>query len=238
MLFHHQNLKQFTPNPKITFKADAVRLDDLFRRVEEVTHQPLTDIYKLAAFLTQFIKDGRPGVIIRIQTMMLMKATYAMTYKSVCDITAFEDTPHHRALAITKTTELCRKYGLGTCPYADADCRHIHRGKAGSMLKLTDATPLTAPPSTWPSTKQKPYPNHISQRHRAAIGPMMGKVSPTNPMGISRNQVKKVYALQRSEGANTDSWLTGSIASGSTGVTNYPRLLMLRSSSHTSRGHI
>jgi hypothetical protein len=168
--------------------------------------------------------------------MMLMKATYAITYKSVCDMTAFEDTPHHRALAITKTTELCRKYGLGTCPYADADCRNIHRGKSGSMLKLTDATPPTTPPSTWPSTKQKPYPNHISQRHRAAIGPMMGKVSPTNPMGISRNQVKKVYALQRSEGANTDSWLTGSIAhaNGSNVVTNYPRLLMLRKTSSSS----
>ena len=65
---------------------------------------------------------------------------------------------------------------------------------------------------------------------------MMGKVSPTDPMSISRNQVKKVYALQRSEGANTDSWLTGSIAhaSGSTGVTNYPRLLMLRKTSSSS----
>jgi hypothetical protein len=36
----------------------------------------------LAAFLTHLSKDPRPGVIIRIQTMMLMKATYAMTYKS------------------------------------------------------------------------------------------------------------------------------------------------------------
>ena len=104
------------------------------------------------------------------------------------------------------------------------------------MLKLTDATPPTTPNSTWLSTKQKPYPNHISQHHRAAIGPMMGKVSPHNPIGISRSQVKKVYALQHSEGASTDSWLTGSIAhaSGSTGVTNYPRLLMLRSSSSSS----
>ena len=73
------------------------------------------------------------------------------------------------------------------------------------MLKLTDATTPTTPPSTWPSTKQKPYPNHISQRHRAAIGPMMGKVSPNNLIGISRSQVKKVYSHQRSEGANTDS---------------------------------
>ena len=236
MIYHHQNLQKFHPSPRLSFRSDAVKLDDLFRRVEEVTHQPLTDIYKLAAFLTHFHKDTRPGVAIRIQTMMLMKATYAMTYKSVCDMTAFDDTPHHHALAITKTTELCRKYGLGTCPYADADCRHIHRGKAGSMLKLTDAKPPTTPPSTRTSNKQKPYPNHISQRHRAAIGPMKGTVSPSNPIGISRSQVKKVYALQCSEGASADSWLTGSIAhaSGSTSVTNYLRLLMLRSSSSSS----
>ena len=75
-----------------------------------------------------------------------------------------------------------------------------------------------------------------SQRHRAAIGPMMGKVSPSNPIGNYRSQVKKVYALQRSEGASNDSWLNGSIAhaSGSTGVTNYPRLLMLRKTSSSS----
>ena len=178
VIYHYQNLQKFSPSPRQSFRSDEVKLDDLFRRLEEVTHQSLTDIYKLVAFLTHFHEDTRPGVAIRIQRTMLMKATYAMTYKSVCDMTAFEDTPHHRASA----TELCRKYGLGTCPYADADCRHIHRGKAGSMLKLTGATPPTSPPSTWPSTKQKPYPNHISQHHRAAIGPMMGKVSPTNPM--------------------------------------------------------
>ena len=120
-------------------------------------------------------------------------------------------------------------------------CGHNHCGAMKGLLKLnklqedmplvydwlkhTDATP----PATPPATEQKPYTNHISQRYRAAIGPMMGKVSPHNPIGISRNLVKKVYALQRSEGASTDSWLTGSIAhaSGSSGVTNYPRLLML-----------
>ena len=120
VIHHHQNIQKFSPSPRLSFRADAVKLDDLFRRVEKVTHQPLTDIYKLAAFLTYFYKDGRPGIAIRIQTMMLMKATYAMTYKSVCDMTAFDDTPHHHALAIKKSTELCRKYGLVTCPYADA----------------------------------------------------------------------------------------------------------------------
>ena len=100
-IYHHQNLQNFHPSPRLSFRSDAVKLDDLFRRVEEVTPQPLTNIYKLAAFLTNVDKGAHPDVAFRIQTMMLMKATYAMTYKSVCDMTAFDDTPHHHALAIT-----------------------------------------------------------------------------------------------------------------------------------------
>jgi hypothetical protein len=88
VIYHHQNLQNFHPSPRLSFRSDAVKLDDLFRRVEEVTPQPLTNIYKLAAFLTHVDKGAHPDVASRIQTMMLMKATYAMTYKSVCDMTA------------------------------------------------------------------------------------------------------------------------------------------------------
>jgi hypothetical protein len=104
VIYHHQNLQKSHPSPRLSFRSDAVKLEDLIRRVEDVTHQPLTDIYKLAAFFTRFHKDARPGVAIRIQTTMLIKVTYAMTSKSVCDMTAFDDTPHHHALAITKST--------------------------------------------------------------------------------------------------------------------------------------
>jgi hypothetical protein len=41
VIHHHQNIQKFSPSPRLSFRADAVKLDDLFRRVEEVTHQPV-----------------------------------------------------------------------------------------------------------------------------------------------------------------------------------------------------
>jgi hypothetical protein len=38
VLFHHQNLQQFTPNPKITFKADAVSKKIIFSDVSKKSH--------------------------------------------------------------------------------------------------------------------------------------------------------------------------------------------------------
>jgi hypothetical protein len=40
-------------------------------------------------------------------------------YKSVCEMSPIEETPHHRAMLVTKSTELCRRRGLGTCPHSD-----------------------------------------------------------------------------------------------------------------------
>jgi hypothetical protein len=167
-----------------------------------------------------------------------MEATYEVMYKSVCGMYPIEETPHHRAMLVTKSTELCCRHGLGTCPHSDADCRHIHKGKAGAFaLKLTGKPPgAQTPPSPQP-TVSEPYPNHIAERHRAAIGPYTGTVSPTNPTGISRSQIKKVLALQRAEREDPDPWSTGSIthASGSTEIGyHHPRVLMLRSSSSSS----
>jgi hypothetical protein len=122
----------------MSFRSDAVKLDDLMRRVEQVTGKPQSDIEKLAIFLNHFHADSRPGVAVRIQTMVLMKATYEVMYKSVCEMYPIEETPHHRDMLVTKSTELCSLHGLGTCPHSDADCRHILEGKAGAFaLKLT-----------------------------------------------------------------------------------------------------
>jgi hypothetical protein len=208
------------------------------RHVEQVTGKPLSDIEKMAIFLNHFHADSRPGVAVRIATLVLIRATYEVMYKSVCEMYPIEETPYHRALLVTKSTELCRRHGLGTCPHSDADCRHIHKGKAGAfVLKLTGKSPgARTPPSTQP-TGSKPYPNHIAERLRAVIGPYTGTVSATNPTGISRSQVKKVLALQRAEGEDPDPWSTGSIAHTS-GFTDeghhHPRVLMLRSSSSSS----
>jgi hypothetical protein len=141
------------------------------RRVEQVTGKPQSDIEKMAIFLNHFDADSRPGVAVRIATLVLIKATYEVMYKSVCETYPIEETPHHRALLVTKSTELCRRHGLGTSPHSAADCRHIHKGKAGAFaLKLTGKPPgARTPPSPQP-TGSKPYPNHIAERHSAAIG--------------------------------------------------------------------
>jgi hypothetical protein len=235
VIFHQQNLHRFRPTLRMYFRSDAVNLDDFMRRVEQVTGKPQSDIEKLAIFLNHFHADSRPGVAVRIQTMVLMNATYEVMYKSVCEMYPIEETPHHRAMLVPKSTELCRRRGLGTCPHSDADYRHILKGKAGAFaLKLTGKTPgARTPPSPQP-TGSKPYPNHIAERHRAAIRPYTGTISPTNPTGISRSQVKKVLALQRAEREDPDPWSTGSIAhaSGSTEIGyHHPRVLMLDSSS-------
>jgi hypothetical protein len=44
----------------MSFRSDAVKLDDLMRRVEEVTGKPQSDIEKLAIFLKHFHADSRP----------------------------------------------------------------------------------------------------------------------------------------------------------------------------------
>jgi hypothetical protein len=64
---------------------------------------------------------------------------------------------------------------------------------------------------------------------------MTGTVSKHNPNGISRKQIRKVFALQRAERDNADPWSNGSIAhaSGSMGEYN-PRMLMMRSSSSST----
>jgi hypothetical protein len=66
----------FRPTLRMSFSSDAVKLDDLMRRVEQVTGKSQSDIEKLAIFLYHFHADSRPGVAVRIQTMVLMKATY------------------------------------------------------------------------------------------------------------------------------------------------------------------
>jgi hypothetical protein len=50
------------------------------RRVEQVTGKPQSDIEKMAIFLNHFHADSRPGVAVRIATLVLIKATYEVMY--------------------------------------------------------------------------------------------------------------------------------------------------------------
>jgi hypothetical protein len=75
VIFHHQNLHRFRPTLPMSFR----KLDDLMRRVEQVTGKPQSDIEKLAIFLNHFHADSSPGVAVRIQTMVLMPPTRLCT---------------------------------------------------------------------------------------------------------------------------------------------------------------
>jgi hypothetical protein len=51
----YQTMNRFTAQSKeLDIKEDVVRLDDLFREVDEVTGTPLSDIYKLSYFKCHF----------------------------------------------------------------------------------------------------------------------------------------------------------------------------------------
>jgi hypothetical protein len=117
--------------------------------------------------------------------MVPMKTINEIMYKSFCEMYPMEETPHHRAVLGTKSTELCRSRGRGTCPHSDADCRHIHKGTFA--LKLTGKAPGARTPTSLQRAASKLYPNLIAERHRAAIGPYTGTVSSTYPTGISRS---------------------------------------------------
>jgi hypothetical protein len=74
VLHHTVNLHRFTAQPKeFDIKEDIVRLDDLFREVDEVTGTPLSDIYKLSYFICHFQSNPRPGVNSRLYRMQLQR---------------------------------------------------------------------------------------------------------------------------------------------------------------------
>jgi hypothetical protein len=185
IIFHHQALLAF--DLKLPVKSNYVEMDTLFINVEELNEHATATT---STMLTHFRYDPRPGVPFRIQTMILMESTYPMIYKSLCEMNPMDDFPRHHALALRGITELCRRFGLGTCPHSDTDCKYLHRGKAGSMLKLTDTHPPPKPLVVQSGPPKTTYPFHIAQRHRASLGPMTGTVSKHNPTGISHKQIR------------------------------------------------
>ena len=121
IIFHHQALQGYKVNTKQSVKSNLVDLNTLMRNAEECNDHLMADVEKQALLLTHFYNDTRPGVATRIQTMTLMKASYAMIYKSLCEMNPMGDVSRHHALVATATKELCRRFGLGLCTKSDAE---------------------------------------------------------------------------------------------------------------------
>lgn len=245
VLYHTMNLHRFTAQPKeFDIKEDIVRLDDLFREVDEVTGTPLSDIYKLSYFMCHFQSDTRPGVATRIATLDFTGCNYNDMFRAIYDLSVVAPVHLQHLKALTKTpktkkeksNEICRNFQKGLCKYPD--CRYKHVLETAPGTKTQAALPVTPPKKSLPS--KTAYPAYITSEHRRQIGPPAGVVSSTNPTGISRKQMYALKIFDRagaldSSSPDNDPWLSGSIghAAGSSRV-DYPRLLMLRQMSSSS----
>jgi hypothetical protein len=113
------NLHRFTAQPKeFDIKEDIVRLDDLFREVDEVTGTPLSDIYKLSYFMCHFQSDTRPGVATRIATLDFTGCNYNDMFRAIYDLSVVAPVHLQHLKALTKTpktkkeksNEICRNF--------------------------------------------------------------------------------------------------------------------------------
>jgi hypothetical protein len=245
VLYHTMNLHRFLPLPKeYDIKEDIVRLDDLFQQVDLVTGAPISDIYKLSYFMCHFQNDPRPMVASRIQTLDFTKCNCNDMYRAIHELSVVLPLPIQHVKSLTqnpkkkrpKSNDICRNFQKGTCKFPDCIYKHV----------LLDATATKTPPAVPPKDPKSQalpsktrYPTHITSEHRRQIGTPAGVVTVANPTGISR---KQLFALRVFDRAHTDSgyesdpWQSGSIghASGSSRGNDYPRLLMLRTSSSSS----
>jgi hypothetical protein len=198
VLYHTINLHRFTAQPKeFDIKEDTVRLDDLFREVDEVTGTPLSDVYKLSYFMCHFQSDPRPGVATRIATLDFTGCNYIDMFRTIYDLSVVAPVHLQHLEALTKTpktkkeksNEICRNLQKGLCKYPDSRYKHVLETAPGT--KTQAASPVTPPKKSLPS--KTAYPAYITSEHRRQIGSPAGVVSYTNPTGISR---KQMYALK------------------------------------------
>ena len=100
-----------------------------------------------------------------------------------------------------KFKDLSNNFLKGECTYGEK-CKYVHGdlakgGKPATPLKaVTDAPP--ALPTLGKPTKPKTHtrPHRISEAHRIKLGAMTGKVTASNPLGISHNQEVILKFLQ------------------------------------------
>ena len=118
------------------------------------------------------------------------------------------------------------------------------------LCNTSPATASTPPPSSKPTSTDKPAPkakknppSYITAMHRELVGPPMGRPREGNPIGYSRKQMYALNVLTRNSdtpsnnGSTGDNWRDGSILAaaqgGSTAGQKRGHMNMLRVNTET-----
>jgi hypothetical protein len=143
-----------------------VRLDDLFREVDEVTGTPLSDLYKLSYFMCHFQSDPRPGVATRIQlstspdatttTCFALSTIFLLSPQSISNISRLSQRPQRQRRS--RATRFAATFRRDSASIPTADTNMFLRPHPEPRLKLPhrsllsrracpprQPTPLTSP---------------------------------------------------------------------------------------------
>ena len=198
-------LTRYKINPAISLKADITIFEETLKNVEYAADEIITENIRLSILDEKFCLDTRLGVRERLTHCQCSFYSYAATMDALKNTPNASVAPgNHSRLnnfQQIKSKDLCNNFLKGKCTYGEK-CKYVHAdpakgGKLPTPLKAIADVPHTLPPSAKP-TKPKTHarPHYISEAHRIKIGAMTGKITASNPLGISHNQEVILKFLQ------------------------------------------
>ena len=195
-------LTRYKINPAISLKADITLFEETLTNVEYAADEIITENIRLSILDEKFCLDTRLGVRERLTHCQCSFYSYAATMDALKNTPNASVTPgnHSRMnnFQQAKSKDLCNNFLKGKCTYGEK-CKYVHgepaKGdKTPTPLKaITDVQPTV--PKVKP-TKTHARPKYISEAHRIKLGAMTGKVTSSNPLGISHNQEVILKFLQ------------------------------------------
>ena len=197
-------LDKFHIDARNSLKADITLFEEAITNLEYASDDIIPETIRLSYLDEKFNQDLRLGVKERLTHCQCNSYTYIATMTALKNTPNASVTPgnHSRmnTLQPIKSKDLCNNFLKGKCTYGEK-CKYVHGdpakgGKTPTPLKaITDVQPTV---SKVKPTKPKMHarPHYISEAHRIKIGAMTGKVTASNPLGISHNQEVILKFLQ------------------------------------------
>ena len=197
-------LDKFHIDARNSLKADITLFEEAITNLEYASDDIIPETIRLSYLDEKFSQDLRLGVKERLIHCQCNSYYYLSTMTALKNTPNASVTPGNHStmnnFQQAKSKDLCNNSLKGKCTYGEK-CKYVHgdpaKGdKTPTPLKaITDVQP-TVPKvkPTKPETHARPY--YISEAHRIKLGAMTGKVTSSNPLGISHNQEVILKFLQ------------------------------------------